>query len=107
MGKRKMSQPSIKRPSGKLSPFAQACAAANVLLDIAFSQELSALKTVRIGRQKKRLGEIRAELDAARARIEAQFAQPTMSADAIRRRIDLSSQGKVELPFNVMAGKHR
>lgn len=102
-----MSPPRKGPPPGKLSPFAQACAEANVLLDIAFSQEPSHLKTVRIGRRKKRLDEVMAELHAARGRVEAQLAQPTMSPDAIGRRIELSSQQKIEQPFSVMAGKRR
>ncbi|SPC18457.1 hypothetical protein [Cupriavidus taiwanensis] len=102
-----MSAPINKPPSGKLSPFTQACAEASVLLDIAFSQDATHLETARIGRRKKRLDEVRAELNAARARVEAHFAQATMSPDAIRRRIDFSSQQKIEQPFNVMAGKRR
>lgn len=102
-----MSPPRKGPPRGKLSPFAQACAEANVLLDIAFSQEPSHLETVRIGRRKKRLDEVKAELDAARRRVEAQFARATMSSDSIRRRIGLPSLQKIEQPFDVMAGKRR
>lgn len=107
MGKRNKSQPNKKRPSAKLSPFAQACEEANFLLEMAFSEGSSSLETVHISRRKKRLDDIRAELDAARARVEAHFAQATMRPDAIRQRIDLSSQQNIEQPFNVMAGKRR
>ena len=102
-----MPQSNKKRPSGKLSPFAQARAQANFLLDIAFSQEPPNLEAVRIGRRTMRVDEVRAELNAARARVEAQFAQPTMGADAIHRRTNWALQQDAELPFSVMAGERR
>jgi hypothetical protein len=96
-----MSQTKKKRTSRKLSPFAEARAQANFLLDIAFSPNPpSNLVAVRVGRRTMRVDEVRAELNAARARVAAQFAQPGMRADAIR-------QGNLDarLPFDVMAGR--
>lgn len=91
----------------QLSPFAEARAQANFLMDIAFSQKAPNSDAIRIGRRKMRVDEVRAELNAARARVESWFAQPTMGADAIRRRISGAAQQSAELPFNVMAGGRR
>ncbi|SOY55458.1 hypothetical protein [Cupriavidus taiwanensis] len=102
-----MTKSNKKRPSEKLSPFAQARAQADFLLGIASSKEEPHLKIVRIGRRRKRLDEVKAELNEARARVEAQFAQPNMETEAIRKRINSSPQQDVELPFNVMAGERR
>lgn len=102
-----MSQPNKKRSAGKLSPFAQARAQANLLLDIAFSQKSPNFETVRIGRHTMRLAQATAVLNAARARVETHFAQQTMETDAIRQRISSGTQQDVELPFSVMTGEHR
>ncbi|SPA46622.1 hypothetical protein CBM2629_A60017 [Cupriavidus taiwanensis] len=102
-----MPQSNKKRARQKLSPFVQARAQADFLLGIASSKEVPSLKIVRIGRRKKRLDEVRAELNAARARVEAQFAQRTTETDAIRQRINSAPQQEVELPFSVMAGERR
>ncbi|QYY30885.1 hypothetical protein K2O51_26625 [Cupriavidus pinatubonensis] len=107
VGNQTMPKSNKKRPPAKLSPFAQARAQADFLLGIASSKEVSSLKIVRIGRRKKRLDEVKAELNAARARVEAQFAQRNTETDAIRQRISSAPRQDVELPFNVMAGERR
>ncbi|MEM5432819.1 hypothetical protein [Cupriavidus oxalaticus] len=99
-----MARSNKKRPSGKLSPFAQARAQANFLLDIAFSPEPPNFEAVRIGRRTMRVDDVRTELNAARARVESQFDQPSMGADAIRNRLNAAAED-VEKPFTVMAGK--
>lgn len=106
MGKRNTSQLK-KSAAGRLSQFAKTRAEADRLLEKVFSEGPSHLETLRIGRRKERLDEIRTEFDAARARVEAHFEQPTMSIDAIRRRISSIPELDVEVPFNVMAGKRR
>ena len=102
-----MSQPKKQRLPGKGTLFARARAEANVLVDIAFSDESPKSEAVRIGRGTKRLDALAGELCAARARVEALFAQPSMDARAIRRRIDLDSPEDKERPFGAMAGVPR
>lgn len=107
MAKHPMSQPKKQRPPGKDSSFARARAEANILVDIAFSDESPKFETVRIGRSTKRSDALKDELCAARARVEALFTQPSMDARAIRRRIDLDSPEDKERPFAAMAGVPR
>ncbi|MBP0632389.1 hypothetical protein [Cupriavidus sp. AcVe19-1a] len=107
MAKHPMSQPKKQRLSGKDSSFARARAKANALVDIAFSDESPKFETVRVGRSTKRLSDLKDELCAAQARVEALFTQPSMDARAIRRRIDLDSPEDKKQPFTMMAGVPR
>ncbi|WP_439671322.1 Transposase [Cupriavidus necator] len=102
-----MTKSNKKRPSEELSPFAQARAQADFLLSIAASKEEPSLKMVRIERRRKRLDDVIAELNEARARVEAHFARLNTETDAIRKRINSAPQQDVELPFSVMAGERR
>lgn len=100
-----MSQAKKKRRPEKLSSYARASTMADTLLEAVFSEEsLNLEEPVRIGRHTKRLGDLKAELYAARARVEALFAQPSMEAHAIRRRVNSDSPEHKEQPFSGMAG---
>lgn len=102
-----MSRPKKRRLPRKDTSFARALAEANGLVDIALSDESPKFETVRVGRGTKRLCDLKEELRAAQARVEALFTQPSMDAQAIRRRIDLSSPEDKKRPFTVMAGAPR
>ncbi|SPS03076.1 hypothetical protein CBM2634_U80009 [Cupriavidus taiwanensis] len=98
-----MSHPRKPPRHEKPSSFARASAKADLLLDAAFSQE-SPKQMARMGHRSKRLEDVKADLNAAQARVEALFGEPSMTANAIRRRINLDLLQDEEQPFTVMAG---